>query len=140
MPWIVASMKWIMLVSGALTCTMLAAAIAPQAALLGTFGETLNGLVANIVVRNWGVLIGLMGGMLIYGAFYPVVRPLVLIVAGISKVAFVTLILSVGRQFLGYQAGIAVVSDVIQVSLFVGYLLGSAKTDQASRQRETMRV
>ena len=52
MQWIVMSMKWIMLVSGALTCTMLYAAIAPQAALQGTFGETLDGPVANIVVRN----------------------------------------------------------------------------------------
>ena len=42
MQWIVMSMKWIMLVSGALTCTMLYAAIAPQAALQGTFGETLD--------------------------------------------------------------------------------------------------
>ena len=37
MLWIVMSMKWIMLVSGALTCTMLYAAIAPQAALQGLF-------------------------------------------------------------------------------------------------------
>ena len=43
MQWIVMSMKWIMLVSGALTCTMLYAAIAPQAALQGTFGQTLHG-------------------------------------------------------------------------------------------------
>ena len=140
MQWIVMSMKWIMLVSGALTCTMLYAAISPQAALQGTFGETLDGPVANIVVRNWGVLIGLIGAMLIYGAFNPVVRSLVLIVAGISKVAFISLILSVGWQFLGYQAGIAVVSDVLQVSLFIGYLLASAKNGMASDRREPMNV
>jgi hypothetical protein len=139
MPWIVASMKWILLVSGALTCTMLYAAIAPQAAVHGTFGEPLDGAAANIVVRNWGVLIGLIGAMLIYGAFNAAVRPLVLIVAGISKIAFITLILSVGRQFLGHQAGIAVVSDVIQVSLFLGYLLASAKNGKASERREPMR-
>ena len=40
MNWIVAKIEWIMLVSGALTCTMLYAAIAPQAALRSTFGET----------------------------------------------------------------------------------------------------
>jgi len=69
MIWIVASMKWIMPVSGALTCTMLYATIAPQAGLRGTFGDALHGPVAEIVVRNWGVLIGLMGAMLIYGAY-----------------------------------------------------------------------
>ena len=139
MQWIATRIKWIMIVSGALTCTMFYAAIAPQAALQGTFGETLDGAAANIVVRNWGVLIGLMGGMLVYGASHPVVRPLVLIVAGISKVAFIALVLSVGRQFLSYQAGIAVVSDVIQVSLFVGYL-ASAKKGTASERRDPMRV
>src|SRR5262245_39991879 len=132
MPWIVASMKWIMLVSGALTCTMLYAAIAPQAALQSTFGETLGGPVAEIIVRNWGVLIGLMGALLIYGAFNIAVRPLVLVVAGASKITFIALIVTVGRQFLGYQAGVAVVSDVIQVSLFAGYLL-AARSKTAGR-------
>ena len=81
MNWIISSMKWIMLISGALTCTMLYAAIAPQPALQSTFGESIDGPVANIVVRNWGVLIALMGGMLIYGAFNPPVRFLVLTIA-----------------------------------------------------------
>jgi hypothetical protein len=60
MTWLVARMKWIMVVSGALTCTMFQAAIAPQAALEGMFGATLEGPVAEIVVRNWRALIGLM--------------------------------------------------------------------------------
>ena len=57
MNWIVAKIKWIMLVSGVLTCTMIFAAIAPQAALRSTFGATLEGPLAEIVVRNWGALI-----------------------------------------------------------------------------------
>ena len=123
MHWIVSGIKWIMLISGGLTCTMLYAAIAPRAALRSTFGDTLEGPVANIVVRNWGVLIGLVGAMLIYGAFNASARPLILTVAGVSKLAFIGLILVLGRQFLSYQAGLAIVSDVIQVALFAGYLL-----------------
>ena len=123
MTWIVTSMKWIMLVSGALTCTMLYATIAPQAALQSTFGDTLQGPAAEIVVRNWGMLIALIGAMLIYGAFNIAARPLVLTVAGLSKVTFILLILVFGRSFLGQQAGVAVVSELIQVSLFVAYLL-----------------
>ena len=125
MNWVVTSMKGIMLVSGLLTCTMLYATIAPQAALQGTFGDTLQGPVAEIVVRNWGMLIGLMGAMLIYGAFHAAARPLILTVAGISKVTFIALIVVLGRPFLSHQAGIAVVSDVIQVSLFVAYMLSA---------------
>ena len=88
---IVDKIKWIMLVAGVLTCTMIYAAIAPQAALRGTFGETLQGPLADIVVRNWGVLITLVGAMLIYGAYRPAVRPLVLMVAGLSKLVFIVL-------------------------------------------------
>ena len=57
--------KWIMLVSGVLTCTMFYAFVAPQAALTSTFGAALEGPVANVVVRNWSALITLVGAMLI---------------------------------------------------------------------------
>jgi len=36
MSWVVANIRWIMLVAGALTCTMVYAAIAPEAALRST--------------------------------------------------------------------------------------------------------
>ena len=123
MLWIVTSMKWIMLASGALTCTMLYAAIAPQAALRSMFGESLDGGVAEIVVRNWGALIGLVGAMLIYGARRPAVRPMALSVAVASKAIFIALVLSQGGRFLGYQAGIAVVVDLIWVAVFATYLM-----------------
>ena len=132
MNWIVAGMKWIMLGAGLLTCTMIYAAIAPQAALRGTFGKSLEGPVADVVVRNWGMLIALVGAMLIYGAYRVTARPLVLAVAGISKLTFIALVLTIGQQFLGYQAGIAVVSDVLQVALFAGYLIATRKPIRAA--------
>ena len=122
MGWVVAKMKWIMLVSGLLTCTMVYAAVAPQAALRSTFGDSLEGPVAEIVVRNWGVLIALIGGMLIYGAFQPYARRLVLTVASLSKVAFIALVITYGGGFLG-QAGLAIAIDLVLVVLFVGYLV-----------------
>ena len=124
MNFVAANIKWIMLVSGALTCTMAYAAIAPQAALRSTFGETLEGPLADIVVRNWGALITLMGVMLIYGAFNPAVRSFALAVAGTSKLAFIALVLSHGGRYLGEQAGIAIAIDTVWVVLFALYLLG----------------
>ena len=124
MLWIVSSMKWIMLLSGVLTSTMIYAAIAPDAALQSTFGETLTGPLAQIVVRNWGALIALIGAMLIYGAFNPVSRPLVLTVAGISKAVFIGLVLTLG-DYLGRQAGVAVVIDAVMIALFVWYLVAA---------------
>ena len=129
---IVAGMKWIMLVSGLLTCSMLYAAIAPQEALRATFGATLEGPVADIVVRNWGVLIALIGLMLIYGAFHVAASPLVLAIAGVSKLAFIALVLTSGQSFLSHQAGVAVVSDTIQVALFAGYLLATRRVAHAT--------
>ena len=119
---VVANIKWIMLAAGVLTCTMIYAAIAPQAALRGMFGETLEGPIAEIVVRNWGVLIAIVGAMLIYGAYRAPVRPLVLVVAAFSKLVFILLILAQGSRYLGQQAGIAIAIDAVWVVLFALYL------------------
>src|SRR5262245_32273605 len=116
-----------MLISGALTCSMVYAAIAPDAALRSTFGQTLDGPVAGVVVRNWGALIALIGGILIYGAFHPLSRALALTVAALSKAVFIALVLSQGRQFMAYQAGSAVVIDAVMVVLFVAYLIASRR-------------
>ena len=127
--WVVAKMKWIMLVSGVLTCTMVYAAVAPQAALRSMFGDTLDGPLAEIVVRNWGILIALIGGMLIYGAFEPSSRRLVLIAAGLSKVAFVALLLTYGGQYLGQQAAVSIAIDLAMVLLFIAYLYATRRNE-----------
>ncbi len=131
--WVVAKIKWIMLVSGALTCTMLYAAIAPQAALRSTFGESLEGPLAEIVVRNWGALIALVGAMLIYGAYDAPGRPLILTVAGISKLVFIALVLAHGRDFLGHQVGVAILIDLAAVALFIAYLIGVRRNRSSAR-------
>jgi hypothetical protein len=129
--WILSSIKWIMVVSGVLTATMFYAALAPEPALQSTFGETLTEPLSNIIVRNWGALIGIVGGMLIYGAFAPAVRPLVLVVAGASKVIFIGLILSEGGRYLSQQAGVAVMIDSVMIVLFAWYLLASTSRKTA---------
>jgi len=128
MSWIVDKIKWIMLVSGALTCTMLYAAVAPQAALHSTFGHTLDGPVAEIVVRNWGALITLVGVMLIYGAYKPASRPLIVTVAGVSKLIFIGLVIAQGSHFLGQQVVVAAAIDLIEVILFTVYLVSERQS------------
>lgn len=123
MAWVVANIQWIMLVSGVLTATMIFAAIAPQAALRQTFGETLEGPLVEVVVRNWGALIASVGGLLIYGAYDEPSRPLILIFAGATKVIFIALVVAQGGRYLRKQAGVAVIVDVIIVALFATYLV-----------------
>ena len=126
MAWLDRCIKWVMLISGLLTFTMVYAALAPAAALRATFGESLEGPVANIVVRTWGALIALVGAMLVYGAFRPAVQPMVLAVAGTSKLVFIALVLSTGREFLGPHLAVSVVADSLMVLLFVAFLVPRA--------------
>ena len=121
------SIKWIMLVSGALTCTMVYAAIAPQAMLRSTYGETLDGPLGDLIVRNWGMLIFLVGAMLVYGAFNVAVRPLVLMVAGASKITYIALVLQNGDRFLSGSSAASIVIDAVMVLVFAAYLLSRKK-------------
>ena len=66
-------------------------------------------------MRNWGVLITLVGAMLIYGAFRPPLRAMALSVAIASKIAFISLVLTLGSRFLSQQVGIALAVDAIAV-------------------------
>jgi hypothetical protein len=132
MNWIVGRIKWIMLVSGALTFSMIYAAFAPRAALQSTFGAALEGPVAEIVVRNWGVLIALVGAMLIHGAFNTPVRGLVLAVAVVSKLAFVGLVLMHGSRPLGTALSVSIAIDLVMVALFVAYLAGGRHKTSAA--------
>jgi hypothetical protein len=128
MNWVVANMKWIMLVSGVLTCSMLFTAFAPHQAMRSNFGETLEGPAAEIVVRSWGGLIALGGGMLIYAAFHPPSRPLALAFTGLGKLLFIALVLAHGDKYLGHQAGVAVVFDSLMVLLFATYLVATSRS------------
>jgi len=124
MTWIVAKIKWIMLASGLVTCAALYAAILPQEALRYLFDKTQSGALAEVLVRDWAVLTTLVGAMLIYGAFEPQVRNLVLVVAGVSKLAFLGLVLGYGRRFLEEKVGIAIGVDMAMVALFVTFMIG----------------
>lgn len=117
-----------MLISGLLTSTMFIGFFSPESSLLSNFGETMQGPVADVIVRNWSALIGLIGFMLIYGAFVERARDFALVVAGISKITFITLVLSYGRDFLSYGAGTAVVADSMMVCFYAVYLAASTRT------------
>src|SRR6185503_4964833 len=125
MRFFVSNFKWVMLISGLLTCTMFMGLISPEASVKSNFGDQLEGSAFEIIVRNWAALIGLMGIMLIYGAFVPAVRRFALVMAGISKIIFIILVLSSGESYLKFGAGIAVMIDSVMIVLFIVYLLFS---------------
>ena len=103
------------------------AAFDPHAALRSMFGASLEGPLAEIVVRNWGALITLVGAMLVYGALRPAVRPLVVAVAAASKLVFISLVLAYGRAFLGGSLGVSIAVDATIVVVFIAWLAGTRR-------------
>jgi hypothetical protein len=131
MGFFVSNFKWLMLVAGVLTCTMLIGLFSPASSLQSNFGDTVESNSTAIIVRNWAALIGLMGIMLIYGAFHPPVRRFALIIAGLSKLIFIILVLALGREYLNFGVGTAEIIDSILVILFSVYLLLSRSDKMA---------
>lgn len=129
---IVTHIKSIMIVCGLLTCTMIYAAIAPQAALIALLGQSVEGALANAIVRNWGTVITLFGVALVYSAWRPVHRPLVLTLAVAGKLAFIVTLLALGPAFLLQQAVVTMVADGVMIGLFVTYLVAH-KREQLQR-------
>ena len=120
---IVTQFKWIMLAGGLVTLTMLQAVVAPRAAFRTMFGDEPADPLALLLARNWGVLIALTGAMLVWGAFHPEVRTLVLLVAGASKLAFMGLV--VCHPPYRRKALVPLVVDGLLVVLFAVYLLAT---------------
>jgi hypothetical protein len=118
---IVGNIKWIMLAGGLITLSMLSAAVAPRLTFRLMFGEAPESRLALLLARNWGVLIGLTGALLVWGAFHPDARTLVLLVAGASKLTFIALVL--GQPAYRARSLVPLVVDGLLVALFAIYLL-----------------
>ena len=121
MEFIVGNFKWVMLVGGLITLSMISAAVAPRLTFRMMFADEPQGPLGLLLARSWGVLIGLTGAMLVWGAFHPEARTLVLLVAGVSKLTFIALVLS--HPPYRAKALVPLAVDGALVALFAAYLL-----------------
>ncbi|ACL93513.1 hypothetical protein [Caulobacter vibrioides] len=119
MIWVGEHYAGILVVSGLLTLTMLQFALAPSRSQHSTFGEALEGPLANVIVRGWGLLIALIGGGLIWAAFHPETRTLAVAFAVISKAFFIGSLIAQGRRYLKGFARIAILIDAVVIALLV---------------------
>lgn len=124
MTWIVAKIKWIMLLAGLLSCAALWGAIEPKEAQDYLFDKALKGALADVIVRDWAVLLTLVGVMLIYGAFQVQHRTPVLIIACVSKLTFLGLMLGYGRKYIEEHMNYAMAAELLMVGLFIAFLIG----------------
>lgn len=111
-----------MIIAGTLTCSMIFAVFAPEAALISMFGEALIEPLAQVIVRSWGFLIFLMGTLLIYGAYKPEYRNIALVFTSISKIVFIALIVIFGTQYIETSA-LTIVLDSVLIIIFLTYLV-----------------
>ena len=119
-----------MLFSGVFTCSTIYVAISPQAALTQMFGAGVSGPLAEVIARDWAVLITLTGLLLIYGAYRPIFRPLIIIFASVGKLAFVALVLTVGRTLLDV-AWTAITFDAVVSIVLLMYLFTAKGSGQS---------
>jgi len=127
MSWIVEHYQIVLVISGLLTLSMLQFVIAPGRSMRSTYGEALDGPLADVIVRGWGLLIGLTGGMLIWAAFHPETRQLAVGVAVISKVFYLGSLVAKGGRFIKGFSGVTVLIDAVMIALLVtGLLAGHA--------------
>ncbi|PHY12477.1 hypothetical protein CSW58_12350 [Caulobacter sp. B11] len=119
MSWIVEHYQIVLVISGLLTLTMLQFVISPGRAMRSTYGEALEGPLADVIVRGWGLLIGLTGGMLIWAAYHPETRDLAVGAAVISKVFYMGSLLAKGGRFIKGFSGVTVLIDVAMVLLLI---------------------
>jgi drug/metabolite transporter (DMT)-like permease len=125
---IVKNIKWLMLIPGIVTCSMIYNTIDPQAGLMQTFGAGIEHPLADVVVRSWGFLIALVGALMMYGAYQPQSRHLILVIAIVSKLAFILLNLIYGQAYIGTSI-VAIVFDSILIILYSTYLLQNRHVD-----------
>ena len=121
--------KFFFIIAGLATCSMIYAVIAPQAALTSSFGESLTGPLAEVIVRNWGFLIFLIGLLLLISAFKTNLRLVATSLALTSKSMYLLLILSFGQIFIE-KAAVMLLFDASVVLLLAIYLLKAWQQDK----------
>jgi hypothetical protein len=77
----------ILVIIGAVTASAIALVFAPAFGSQFAFHEEAPDVVVTALLRHWGLLIALVGGLLIYAGYHAEVRTPVLIVAAVEKVA-----------------------------------------------------
>ena len=83
-----AHIELILLITGLATAGALALFLAPVTMMNMLFGQAPADALSLLIVRHWGLLVGLVGALLVYAAYHPEIRVPTLIVAIVEKAAF----------------------------------------------------
>ena len=120
---ITSSIGAILIVTGALTATMLAQFVAPSWMVRHTYGEAPSGLVSIALARHWGLLLFCVGTLLVYAAFHPPLREPAVVLASVEKAGFVACVFGTSLRQRPIAA-IMAAGDAVMVLVYVLYLVG----------------
>jgi hypothetical protein len=115
--------KPVLLITGLVTASMIAAFFAPAMVLDQLFTGAPTDAVSIALMRHWGLLVFCFGGLLVYAAYRPEVRKPVLVFTIVEKVA---LVLGILLLPLPLKSGtyVAAASDATFTALYLLYLAG----------------
>jgi hypothetical protein len=115
--------KPILIVTGLVTASTIAAFFAPATVLSQLFADPPSDPVSLALMRHWGLLVFCFGGLLLYAAYHPEMRKPVLAFTIVEKVALVLGILLLPLP-LRPGAYVAAGSDATFSALYLLYLAG----------------
>jgi hypothetical protein len=118
-----AHVELILLITGLATAGGLVVFVAPVPVMKALFGQAPSDALSLLIARHRGLLVGLVGTLLIYAAYYAEVRVPTLIVAIVEKAALVLgLLISPFRHRPTVLA--TALADAGMSAVFVMYLTG----------------
>ncbi len=114
----------ILIVTGALTASMLAQFIAPAWVLHRTFGELPSGAASTMLARHWGLLLFCVGALLVYAAFDPPIRRPAVLLAAVEKAGFAACVLGMPPLRKRPIASMMAIGDALMAAVYGLYLVG----------------
>ena len=123
MAFIADNIFWILLVSGVITSSMLVAVVAPRLVFRQFFGTILDGPLGNAIMRNWGLVIGMSGLLLIYAAYDETVRTPIMLFSIVGKLFFSMQVFAAGSTLKAARGGAII--DLVIGLVFCAYLIGN---------------
>ncbi|WP_439400433.1 hypothetical protein ACRQ5Q_43730 (plasmid) [Bradyrhizobium sp. PMVTL-01] len=113
----------ILIVTGALTATMLVQFIAPSWVLHRTFGEIPAGAASMVLARHWGLLLFCVGALLVRSAFDPAIRQAAVLFALVEKAVFAACVLGTPLRQRP-TASMMAIGDALMAVIYALYLVG----------------
>jgi hypothetical protein len=113
----------ILLITGLATAGALVLFLAPVPMMKMVFGQAPSDAISLLIVRHWGLLVGLVGVLLIYAAYHAEIRVPTMVMAIVEKAAFALgMLLSPFRQRPAVL--VMALADTGMAAIYLMYLAG----------------